>query len=91
MKKTNKNEKETEGKFALPVRNVYFLIAGLVVIILGFVLMDGGGSGDPQTFTGETLFSFRRMIIAPLLVCGGFIFEIFAIMRIKKEKGNERS
>ncbi|MDD2537866.1 MAG: DUF3098 domain-containing protein [Bacteroidales bacterium] len=90
MNKTKKIEKETEEKFALPPKNVYLLIIGLVVIALGFVLMAGGGSRDPEIFSGETLFSFRRMVIAPVLVCGGFVFEIVAIMRIKKAKGNER-
>jgi len=91
MKKPNKHEKETEEKFALPLKNVYLLIAGLVIIAIGFILMAGGGSDDPQVFTGETLFSFRRIVIAPILVCCGFVFEIIAIMRIKKEKGNERT
>ena len=90
MNKTKKIEKETEEKFALPPKNVYLLIIGLVVIALGFVLMAGGGSRDPEIFSGENLFSFRRMVIAPVLVCGGFVFEIVAIMRIKKAKGNER-
>lgn len=84
------NEKEAEEKFALPSRNVYLLLVGLAVIALGFILMAGGGSDDPEVFTGQALFSFRRMVIAPLLVCGGFVFEIIAIMHIKKNKGNER-
>jgi len=90
MKKQKMNEKEAEEKFALPSRNVYLLLVGLAVIALGFILMAGGGSDDPEVFTGQALFSFRRMVIAPLLVCGGFVFEIIAIMHIKKNKGNER-
>ena len=84
------NEQEAEEKFALPSRNVYLLLVGLAVIALGFILMAGGASDDPEVFTGQALFSFRRMVIAPLLVCGGFVFEIIAIMHIKKNKGNER-
>ena len=84
------NEQEAEEKFALPSRNVYLLLVGLAVIALGFILMAGGGSDDPEVFTGQALFSFRRMVIAPLLVCGGFVFEIIAIMHIRKNKGNER-
>ncbi|MDD4919174.1 MAG: DUF3098 domain-containing protein [Bacteroidales bacterium] len=91
MKKQKMNQKEAEGKFALPARNVYLLLIGLAVIALGFVLMAGGGSDDPQVFTGQAMFNFRRMVIAPLLVCGGFVFEIIAIMHIKKDKGNERA
>ncbi|HPJ82998.1 MAG: DUF3098 domain-containing protein [Bacteroidales bacterium] len=90
MKKQKMNEKEAEGKFALPARNVYLLLIGLAVIALGFILMAGGGSDDPEVFTGQSMFNFRRMVIAPLLVCGGFVFEIIAIMHIKKNKGNER-
>ncbi|MFA5426047.1 MAG: DUF3098 domain-containing protein [Bacteroidales bacterium] len=91
MKKQNKNNKETEGKFALPRRNVLLLIAAMAVVALGFGLMAGGGAKDPEMFAGETLFNFRRMVVAPVLVCGGFVYAIVAIMHIKKQKDNERT
>jgi len=90
MKKNNGNKKETEASFALPLKNVYMLLMGLAVIALGFILLAGGGSDDPQIFREEAMFSFRRMVIAPVLICGGFVFEIIAIMKVRKRKEDER-
>jgi membrane-bound ClpP family serine protease len=90
MKKINRNKKEQEAALAMPLKNVYLLLIGLAVIALGFLLLAGGGSDDPQVFRQEAMFSFRRMVIAPLLICGGFVFEIIAIMKVSKRKEDER-
>ena len=91
MKKHKMHKKETEEKLALPKRNVWMLAAALAVRVVGFVLMAGGGSQDPEIFTGQALFNFRRMVVAPILVCGGFVYGVVAIMRIKKKKDDERA
>jgi len=90
MKKINGNKKEQEAALAMPLKNVYLLLISLAVIALGFLLLAGGGSDDPQVFRQEAMFSFRRMVIAPLLICGGFVFEIIAIMKVSKRKEDER-
>ena len=69
-----------DAEMPLTIKNYILLIAGLVVIIIGMVLMTGGGSDDPNVFNYE-MFSFRRITLAPLLVIGGFAFEIYAIMK----------
>lgn len=61
-------------------RNYILLAAGFAVIVLGFVLMSGGGSDSPDTFN-YAMFSWRRITLAPILVIGGFVVEIFAIMK----------
>ena len=71
--------------FALGRENYILMIIGLVVIILGFLLMIGGNSKDPNVFS-EEIFSFRRLTLAPILVLAGYVIEIFAIM--KKPKDN---
>lgn len=70
--------------FAFNRDNYKLLFIGLGLMILGFVLMIGGGSEDPDTFSNE-IFSFRRMTLAPLLILAGYIVEIFAIMKRPKE------
>jgi len=90
MKKNKVSQKETEAAFAMPLKNVYLLLIGLALIALGFVFLAGGGSDDPQVFREEAMFSFRRMVLAPLLICGGFVFEIIAIMKVRKQKEDER-
>lgn len=55
---------------------------GLACIALGFVLMTGGGSDDPNVFNPE-IFSFRRIRLAPALVLIGFVIEVIAILSSK--------
>lgn len=68
-----------EGKMPLTRYNYKLMLIGIAVILLGFVLMAGGGSDDPNVFN-EAMFNFRRITLAPILVLGGFAFEIYAIM-----------
>ena len=58
---------------------------GFAAIVIGFILMAGGGTDDPDVFNPE-IFNFRRLTVAPIILLAGFIFEIYAIM--KKPKGN---
>ena len=68
------------NKFAFGKRNYKFMIVGIIFIALGFILMSGGGSDDPNVFN-EEIYSFRRIRIAPLIVIIGFAIEIYAILR----------
>ena len=56
------------------------MLIGFAVIALGFILMIGGGSQDPNVFNPD-IFNFRRIRIAPALVLIGFGIEIAAILR----------
>ena len=60
-------------------RNYKFMLIGIFFIALGFILMSGGGSNDPNIFN-EEIFSFRRIRLAPMLVITGFIVEVYAIL-----------
>jgi len=86
-----KKEIEQDGNFALAKENYLYLIIGFVIIIIGFLLMVGGGSDDPNVFNGDELFSFRRITLAPLVVLFGFFFEIWAIMKKPKEINEDNS
>lgn len=55
------------------------MLIGLGVIVLGFILMIGGGSKDPDVFNPD-IFNFRRIRLAPALVLIGFGIEIAAIL-----------
>jgi len=80
---TKQNIQE-EGKFAIGKQNYKLLLIGFAIIVVGFLLMLGGGSKDPNVFSNE-IFSFRRITLAPLVVLFGFIFEIYAIMKKPSE------
>ena len=71
-----KNKKE----FIFAKANYKLMLIGFVVIALGFILMVGGGSDDPNVFNPE-IFNFRRIRLAPALVLIGFGIEIAAILR----------
>ena len=61
-------------------KNYLLLAIGFLVVLTGFVLMTGGGSDSPDEFN-YAMFSWRRITLAPILVIGGFVVEIFAIMK----------
>ena len=64
--------------------NYIWMLAGIVVIILGFILMAGGKSADPKIFDPKEVYSTTRITIAPLLIIIGFILEIVGIMKKPK-------
>lgn len=72
------------SNFSLPSKNVKLILAGLLVMVLGYILMIGGGSDDPNIFNPE-MFNFRRLVVSPLLVIAGIIVIIVAIMKTPKE------
>jgi hypothetical protein len=82
MKNNNPKTEETAVKeqMAFGPKNYKLLLIGLGLIALGFLLMIGGGSEDPNYFN-EGLFNFRRLTLAPILVIGGFVVEVFAILK----------
>ena len=73
---TDKNDEQ----MPLTVRNYILIITGFVVILLGMVLMTGGGSDNPEVFNYD-IFSWRRITLAPILIVGGFAFEIYALLK----------
>ena len=81
---TKNNILNEEKQFALGKENYKLLLIGFLIIIIGFILMIGGQSDDPNVFNGEEIFSFRRITLAPIVVLFGFLFEIFAIMKKSK-------
>lgn len=82
-KTTIKEKTANETGFALGKENYRLLAIGFGIIVLGFILMIGGGSDDPDVFNPE-IFSFRRITLAPLLLLFGFLFEIYAILKKPK-------
>jgi hypothetical protein len=66
--------------FAFGKENYRLLFIGLALILVGFLLMIGGGSDDPNVFS-DKIFNFRRLTLAPILILAGYVVEIFAIMK----------
>lgn len=72
------------NEFVFGKENYRLLFIGLGFIALGFILMIGGGSDDPNVFN-PAIFNFQHITLAPILVLTGYVIEIFAIMKKPKE------
>jgi len=71
---------EIKTHFLFEKVNYKILLIGIAVIALGFILMSGGGSDNPNVFS-EDIFSFRRIRLAPTVVLIGFGITIYAILK----------
>jgi hypothetical protein len=75
--------------FGFDPANYKWLYIGLAINILGFLLMIGGGSDDPNVFKEDELFSSVRITLAPMLIVAGYIVIFYAIMKRSKKDQNE--
>ncbi len=73
-----------DNEFPFEKINYQWLLIGIAIVVIGFLLMTGGGTDNPNEFNEAELFSPRRITVAPLVVIGGYIFIIFAIMKKPK-------
>jgi hypothetical protein len=71
----------SNDKFVFGKKNKMFILIGVCITFLGFILMMGGGSTDPNVFNEEELFSPIRITLAPILVIGGYAVVIYGIMK----------
>ncbi len=63
--------------------NFILLAVGMLVVIIGFILMSGGGTDD-NSFNPE-VFSTMRIKVAPIICFAGFISIVYAIIRKPKD------
>lgn len=80
-----KNKEKQKQEFLFGKRNYKIMFIGLVIIALGFILMSGGGSDDPNVFN-DAKYNFRRIRLAPFLVLLGFGIQVYAIMAKPNKK-----
>jgi fumarate reductase subunit D len=81
MSKEIKHTEESSSLFGKA--NYQLILAGVVLIVIGFLLMMGG-AGDGR-FDPKEVYSFRRITLAPMVILLGLIIEIYAIMRKPKQ------
>jgi hypothetical protein len=77
-------DKNPKQEFLFEKVNYKILLIGIGVIALGFILMSGGGSEDPNVFN-EDIFNFRRIRLAPTTVLIGFAITVYAILKNPKK------
>ncbi len=74
-------------KMPMTRKGLIMMLVGLALMVLGYVLMTGGGSSDPQVFN-YAMFDFRRLVLAPVAIVAGIVVIIVAIIRKPKEGEN---
>jgi hypothetical protein len=79
-----KNKKKSED-FVFEKKNYQVMLIGIIFIVVGFTLMSGGGSDDPNVFNPE-IYNFRRIRLAPTLVLIGFGIQVYAILLNPRKK-----
>ena len=71
--------KTSQMKTTFGKRNYQIFIAGIALVILGYLLMIGGGSDDPNVFN-PAIFDAQRITIAPMVILIGFGTVLAGIM-----------
>lgn len=79
-----KTDKPNKPTFLFGKRNYIIMLIGIAFITLGFILMSGGGSDNPEVFN-EEIYNWRRIRLAPTLVIIGLAIEIYAILANPKK------
>lgn len=87
-KQTPVRAQRTQGKFMTPNNNLLFtkdnyvfMVGGVLLVFLGLALMSGGSMPSPDVWDESIIYSFRRMVLAPVLIVGGLAVEIYAIFK----------
>ncbi len=71
---------DMDNKMAMTRKGLKLLLAGLLVMAAGFILMMGGGVKDPAVFN-YSMFDFRRLVAAPVVIVAGIVTAVVAIVR----------
>lgn len=72
--------------FAFQPENYRLLLIGLAINIIGFLLMIGGATDNPNEFHKDEIFSDVRITLSPMLIIAGYIIIMYSIMRKSKSK-----
>ncbi len=76
-----------ENELAFTRTNYRLMLIGIAIVVVGFILMSGGGSGDPNVFDESEIFSPRRITVAPIVCLIGYLFVVYAIMKKTRTEG----
>ena len=64
--------------------NLLWMLGGVAIMILGFLLMAGGKSDDPNVFNPGEVYSTTRITIAPIVIIAGLVVLIYSLFRHPK-------
>lgn len=75
----------SSNDFALVKENFRIILAGVILLVLGFILMSGGASKDPNVFEYQEVFSPLRITVAPLICLVGYLVVMVGILKTPKQ------
>lgn len=87
-KKTPADKQAAADRMVTTAKGIKMMIAGLLVMVAGFLLLSGGGSDDPQVFN-YAMFDWRRLVAGPVVIIAGIVVEVIAIMGHFKDNNKE--
>ena len=64
--------------------NLLWMLGGVAIMVLGYLLMAGGKSEDPNVFNPDEVYSPMRITVAPILILAGLVVLIYSIFRHPK-------
>ena len=90
--KKNKNIDKTpvsgdESRLPITAKGFWFVVAGIVLMLVGYLLLSGGGVKDPEVFNYD-MFNFRRLVMAPVVIVAGLVVIVVGIMGNFNKKEN---
>jgi hypothetical protein len=88
MSKSVKTNIPDNPKMAITSKGIWMMVIGVLVMIAGFLLLMGGGVKDPNVFN-YSMFDFRRLVAAPIVIICGIVIVIIAIMKRPKNNSEE--
>ncbi len=77
--------------FLFDKENYMWMLGGVALIFIGFLMMAGGKSPNPHEFLYNEIYSFRRITLSPIVILLGFAIEVYAIMKKPKELATENT
>jgi hypothetical protein len=71
---------EEQKKALFAKKNFQIMAAGVVLVVIGFILMAGGKADSPDVFS-EEIFSRTKLTVAPITVLLGYMVMGFGILK----------
>ncbi|MDH3651811.1 MAG: DUF3098 domain-containing protein [Saprospiraceae bacterium] len=81
VRKKGSTAKQAPREMLFKKENYLWMGAGAGLVVLGMILMLGGSMPSPDVWDDSLIYSFRRTVLAPVVILSGLGVEIYAIFK----------